>query len=1078
MNSYLKKGSLLILILSFPQIVCSQTQTLKDQFTEYHSQIIPETPQAASFTQYGDIPVDYSTGVPRISIPIHVVEIDGVSVPITLDYHASGIRVNQLATSVGLGWTLNAGGRINRTINELPDEGGWLQNQTDDVESYVNQNGLQHYWVHEDISEFLSNIDHMPDDFDYALSGNNGSFFFNGTAGLTNLEDKIVENDNKALRIIPTFVNNQFEFEFSDLSGSIFKFRTQEFNANFTYVGSEGKPGSVGPSVSEVSREEAAVGWMLDTIETRNNKSIIFDYSEYSFSYTLLQVSQTINQPVWCDYMYPGVTYIEAPGVCGCEGTPSAAALSKQRYEYLTKTSVSYSPRNQLVSKIETERELIKFLYSINEEASVWKKQLDTIKIIDKIHNKEKHFVLNYDIFGGSNQLKLTSIREFGFNGESKPPHIFSYSSGNLPALNSNSQDYRGYYNGKSNSSPIRLDAQSYMSVEDPDNRNLLSFKEVSSSHLVRGTLTSITYPSGGRVDFNYEPNIEYSNSGGNTEFSQRQITVTNSLYDSLYTEDGYTVHCYFFETSNMLSKLSSTTGVIPSYFNYSGFTDLCEEDEYNIDCPRWRIYDIDNESYSTEKSVFANGGDNLADFGRFRLELRIETSELPLSTNSTSVTLSWVEDTEALHDYAGGLRVSRIKKLDNDLSIVGDTRYSYQGLETEDINSGSYYISEGDPTYPKRMFSSDPLDASYLVKRVGHLYKSVTIEQIAAQDTLVSKYYYSDRGSRANYTAKIDSLSLLSDGQKVQLQIQVHESEIVDEIEFRIVGKKNQCIDYINPVMSSANELGYDYPYYRRYYSTEFRTPELTTIDYFNGKVIAKTTNKFFNQNQLDSVSITTDSKGKVIRTEFFYPNDFSELSTVTNKNILNIPVITKIYSDNNLIAGQALELDNNGNVTKVYKYNQGRGTNSSSFSYVPDDFELVQEFGIEDGKPISSVDNAGIKTTYIWGYGGKYPIAKIVNSDPSIVASQLNVNTEDLTNLGSGYLSAVNSLRNSLSHSSITTFDYSETGLKEIKDANGRSTHYKRDGLGRLVKVLDDQLHLLTSYRYFYYSSSPIHH
>jgi hypothetical protein len=79
-------------------------------------------PNAGALGKYGDIPVSYFTGVPDISIPIHTVTEGPVSLPIALNYHASGIKVSEMASWVGMGWSLNAGGIITRTVQGIPDE--------------------------------------------------------------------------------------------------------------------------------------------------------------------------------------------------------------------------------------------------------------------------------------------------------------------------------------------------------------------------------------------------------------------------------------------------------------------------------------------------------------------------------------------------------------------------------------------------------------------------------------------------------------------------------------------------------------------------------------------------------------------------------------------------------------------------------------------------------------------------------------------------------------------------------------------------------------------------------------------
>ncbi len=82
------------------------------------------SPQSAAYTRYGEYPVDYSTGVPKIEIPIYTLNTGDYELPISISYHASGIKVLDVSGSVGLGWTLNAGGVITRTVCGMPDYEG------------------------------------------------------------------------------------------------------------------------------------------------------------------------------------------------------------------------------------------------------------------------------------------------------------------------------------------------------------------------------------------------------------------------------------------------------------------------------------------------------------------------------------------------------------------------------------------------------------------------------------------------------------------------------------------------------------------------------------------------------------------------------------------------------------------------------------------------------------------------------------------------------------------------------------------------------------------------------------------
>ena len=62
--------------------------------------IIPPSPEAAGLGKYGQYPVSLHTGVPQISIPIYTLKGKQLSVPISIDYHASGFKVDELAISL------------------------------------------------------------------------------------------------------------------------------------------------------------------------------------------------------------------------------------------------------------------------------------------------------------------------------------------------------------------------------------------------------------------------------------------------------------------------------------------------------------------------------------------------------------------------------------------------------------------------------------------------------------------------------------------------------------------------------------------------------------------------------------------------------------------------------------------------------------------------------------------------------------------------------------------------------------------------------------------------------------------
>lgn len=157
------------------------------------------TPTAASLGKYGDIGVSYFTGNPNISIPLYNLTVRGVTMPISLDYDASGVMVNSLPTWAGQNWTLNIGGVITRTVKGYYDE--WVPPRQ------TSSSGASNYFkCHNKLKELLiegknyqklkqelvyGQYDLSPDEYTFHFLGKSGKFYLDDTGSW-----RVQSNDN------------------------------------------------------------------------------------------------------------------------------------------------------------------------------------------------------------------------------------------------------------------------------------------------------------------------------------------------------------------------------------------------------------------------------------------------------------------------------------------------------------------------------------------------------------------------------------------------------------------------------------------------------------------------------------------------------------------------------------------------------------------------------------------------------------------------------------------------------------------------------------------------------------------
>ena len=490
-----------------------------------YNEVTPASPTAQAFMRYGEIPVDYSTGVPNISVPIYTVNGSELEIPISISYHASGIKVNDVASEVGLGWTLNAGGLISRTINDLPDEsnsGNRLFYDALQFEQWVRDqaytvNGGNRNIPH--IEDFFynksSSNDLMSDRFFYRLAtGESGVFTYNFN------NQNLNENNIIMLPYKPYKIKN-----YISTSGS---FKKIDF---FEIVDDNGitHKYQYHPSSSITKSSE----WFLtDMISSNKKDTISFTYSNHS--------TASFNS-------YSSFLEGRVQNLSGAEG--ECEQVDSGGKQYLSQNpSQNYNFGSRVLTSIRSSKVELTLEYEDRLDFNGLKR-LKKIKIAPSHAptNYIKTFTFNQSYFGTTNadrRLKLNNVIIESPGASEYEKYDFVYESMMLPAYHSKSSstpfsiDFWGYYNGSNSMSLIPKD---FVSAEDQSIN--WGNREADNGYFSKACmLKEIKYPTGGKTVFNFERNYDdyvypHKSSQGGYYGGFRVQSITNYNSDTYISD-------------------------------------------------------------------------------------------------------------------------------------------------------------------------------------------------------------------------------------------------------------------------------------------------------------------------------------------------------------------------------------------------------------------------------------------------------------------------------------------------------------------------------------------------------------
>lgn len=106
-------------------------------------------PEAQNLTERKNVTVDYATGLFHYTVPLYQLKSGDYELPISLDYIAKGVKVNEPEGLIGYNWTLNIGGIVTRTMRGgFADEKSgygylWTENAVTPLEQDARSVGLR-----------------------------------------------------------------------------------------------------------------------------------------------------------------------------------------------------------------------------------------------------------------------------------------------------------------------------------------------------------------------------------------------------------------------------------------------------------------------------------------------------------------------------------------------------------------------------------------------------------------------------------------------------------------------------------------------------------------------------------------------------------------------------------------------------------------------------------------------------------------------------------------------------------------------------------------------------------------------
>lgn len=1110
-------------------IILLVSNTIFSQVTNDIPNYFPVSPNAASFAKVGLFPVDHSTGKINISIPIYTIKTKELTVPISISYNSAGIQLDELASWVGLGWNLNAGGAVVLNVKGIPDRGESIPDLTNLAFNAENYEILDSQF--KAYPNYSGYSDTAYDEYIINAPGLSGTFHFvKGKPIFNDLQNTTVKFlDGHGIEIVKD-------------DGTIYHFGTQ-FDSQIATENYKGTNGG------HSSQPQYVTSWFLKTIIPPNSNS-----SNDNINFNYKNLDHTMDYRI----------------IIG-------ESLANSSANYLESIVPPQVISNKLfLESIKFKNGEVKFTSTRDRLDLADDYKLDKISVFrsngsDEVLLEEYDFVYDYYNRSGG---RHTSLYPYGYNLPQEEinsrnkslkllelknnilnvKHTFEYENTQLPERGMTQKDFWGYINTNTGSLTPPTEIQRISDFYKQTTTTIIGNGDRSANEakMKSGILQKITYPEGGYSVFEYETN-KY------TEYVATPIITTKNASVAAYGKG-----CI----NSNLPAFASKTFTPKNYILGSGeisinFTPATQELEGIANVT------IDGQRYSRPFPFSAGGTMSMQkDLSGTHTLTANEYRSGDIGANGcpiTSINATWQESSESILapivKLIGGLRIKSIKNYDGiNTNPITVKQYQY---ENENV-----IIKEGNGTYVRGVFIEDRKSDVVPILSTSSIFDNNTggspaitygkiteidVNNIDGTKNGKTEFFYQNIPSERLFEVLADNLPTIFKSPffstlKFNITIPLHfltnfafyKNELWNQgslLKTNIYKngttpntyKKIKSIENTYTILKQST-LAYNVVFNNfpsqpipGHYPMSFNLPYNQDIDFYSGqfyyavgqtsqgkKVILNTTETDYDNNEKPTnqkittysyenpihnqvtKTETTNSENNNLRTQLSYPQDLlsagqiAEMQKLVAQNKIDKPIKTETFVDNaqtsetitkyeeSIDTGNLLlpkEIHSSKGIVETFPFNNA----NRKIKFNLYDTDVVNGIKKGNGNVLQySIEN-GTAVCIIWGYNKSQPIAKIENATYTEIPPSLITAAQTASNEGNetSLLSALNSIRNTpeLANAMVTTYTYIPlVGVSSITDPKGDTTTYTYDSFNRLQFVKDREGNILTENTYHY--------